>query len=991
MFLASALALQMWVLSELVVRRLLCIIFGVRHSPTAEYADRSVLAKAGGVLVRAALTPVRVAAAVATSPIALVLLVVLLSIVLAAAAQVGGPLLGAFAAVYNATIGPAAAQVLDLAELLGGVMRSVLPFYNAIVHFLWEFVVSVLGELIWEHASSVPELLSSFALACVGLGQSVVTYVANIIDCVQIGVQACSDSRACGAELVAVDARCVASNTHLSLDLMTPGVYVQKAFDIIGSVVAASCSRVAAPVRILVYPLLDYQLYKAVHLGVNVPLSSVRMAIQTVQRCAMLTQTGGYTAGQLAVGCAPDVAPTFAMAAAALRAAGAAGDAWVNYAVEETAIAAGAEPVCSRLASLDVAGMAASVETVLAEDGRVPRYRIVSVFDGNSNDNLVLTTGTDALSRRVGQADSYAFQLWPFEVDVRMGIASVETASGPGLLGCRCVDATDDFGDNMHLECASVPLERNGADSGGAYARATVHAVTLPGRGMTCGRTLVRVNSLRFSRRRAGRGVSFGETAGGLPGINDDGIHRLALTADAAIVVQPWCGQGFCSLLECFPFCMGLHASGVGAQNISVRAGREWDEFVSIRQSDCALTVDDGRCAAEEGRLEAIVETPDGIAERGRCGVRCVADDTASSFVPLAAYSTAVSNLTAFKTEAYPGVRLAAQPFVIAGDVFLVESGNEVVVTRLYDNGRGAFALAGEELTLLSHQRGVAITSCAVASDRACVAAAAAANTLPREAALRSYFYLPQDEQPTLPATVSPQAVHWAANPERSVYGEFFAFCNSGSAAFNFLVHSSYGRARVWTLKFGGLDAAPEVAYMPVPGFFDGSKLECDAVVNLEIVALEYVDPTNVLVTVLAARPRDYDPQRGLCWRAGEFDSTCSPVYRYYWLNPKRHDCLAADEADGETQIVLLVAVVICYLGVRMQQEGFLQLSEGVKRHDVVVDTFANNKCVHAFQSFWCVWRAKFSYAVVEFLCQCVGYVCIESFFFQSMLQNTFL
>ena len=104
--------------------------------------------------------------------------------------------------------------------------------------------------------------------------------------------------------------------------------------------------------------------------------------------------------------------------------------------MEETAIAAGAEPVCSRTESLDVAEMAARAETVLADGGRVPRYRVVSAFDGESSDNLVLTTGTDALSRRAGRADVFSLQLWPFEVDVRMGIASVETASGPGLLGC---------------------------------------------------------------------------------------------------------------------------------------------------------------------------------------------------------------------------------------------------------------------------------------------------------------------------------------------------------------------------------------------------------------------------------------------------------------------------------------------------------------------------------------------------------------------------
>lgn len=904
MFFSCAVALQAWILTECIVRRLLCVMFGVRHSAVTEYADRSVIAQCGALLLRAGMTPVRAAAAVLGSPVSLVVMTAALAVVLAAVAQAGPPLLHAFAAVWNASIGPAVAQVLDISELVGAATRQVLPFYNAMVYFVEEFVVQVLGELVWSHAASVPELLSSLALACLALGQSLVTYFANIVGCFSAGEAACETAGACGAALVSVDVRCVASSTHLSIDLMTPGMYLQKAFDIVGSVTAATCSRVAAPVRIGVYPLLDYNLYKAVHLAVNVPFSSVRVAVNTVKRCSLVSSIAEFPAEARAVACAPDVAPTFAMAAEAVRALGKLGDAWLDYAIEETAIAAGGEPTCSRLAALNVRDLSAKVQSILAADGRVPRFRIVSVFNGDSNDNLVLTTGADAIGRQVGRADVYSFQLWPFEIDVRMGVASVETASGPGLLGCRCVDGSDAAGELLRLECASVPLDRNGADSGEAFARATVHAVTLPGRGMTCARTLVRVNSLRFSRRRAGGR----DAAGGLPGL-EEGIQRQTLAADAAIVVQPWCGLGFCSLLACYPFCMGLHAAGVGAQNITLRAEREWDEFVSIRQSDCAVTVDDGRCAGGTGTLQALVETPDGVSTRGRCGVRCVAEDTANSFVPVGAYSTAVSNLTEFKARAYPGVRLAAQPFVVAGDVFLTEAtaadgAEEVVITRLYDNGRGAFALAAEELTMLSHRRGVPVTSCAVQTDRQCVAAAARQGALPREAALRAYFYLPQDEQPTLPAVASPSAVHWAANPAKEVYGEFFAFCNSGAAAFNYIVHSSYGRARVWTLQLGDLEAAATVAYMPVPGFFDGSRLECDTLANLEIVALEFVDPSNVLVTVLAARPRDYDPARGLCWRGGDdptYDSTCSPEYRYYWLNPRRHDCLAAEEAGGAT------------------------------------------------------------------------------------------
>ena len=71
---------------------------------------------------------------------------------------------------------------------------------------------------------------------------------------------------------------------------------------------------------------------------------------------------------------------------------------------------------------------------------------------------------------------------------------------------------------------------------------------------------------------------------------------------------------------------------------------------------------------------------------------------------------------------------------------------------------------------------------------------AALSGRLPRP---RSYFFVPEQ----LPAASSEWAVHWAANPPNEVYQAYFEFCNTGIASTTLLVHSSYSRARVWTLR----------------------------------------------------------------------------------------------------------------------------------------------------------------------------------------------
>jgi hypothetical protein len=131
----------------------------------------------------------------------------------------------------------------------------------------------------------------------------------------------------------------------------------------------------------------------------------------------------------------------------------------------------------------------------------------------------------------------------------------------------------------------------------------------------------------------------------------------------------------------------------------------------------------------------------------------------------------------------------------------------------------------------------------------------------------------------------------------------YFEYCNGGAATTAFEVTRSYGRARVWTvqtmravdLEGAGAPSESEVAsrvsYMRIPDFFEpgGNEEACDVIVGLRIVSVEYLNAENVLVTVLAGRPSDYDPLLG--------DLVGPRHYRYYFLHPQRHDCFEPTES----------------------------------------------------------------------------------------------
>ena len=110
---------------------------------------------------------------------------------------------------------------------------------------------------------------------------------------------------------------------------------------------------------------------------------------------------------------------------------------------------------------------------------------------------------------------------------------------------------------------------------------------------------------------------------------------------------------------NCFPFCMGLHTSGKGAQNIILRNAARWDEYVDISHADCAVSLDEGgRC--ESDSLESMVGdvSKDGVEVvtfsetfKSDCTFsiqKCISDDSVHSLVHVSRYDRpfATQNIT---------------------------------------------------------------------------------------------------------------------------------------------------------------------------------------------------------------------------------------------------------------------------------------------------------------------------------------------------------
>jgi len=931
LFIWIALVLQTGVLLELCLNRIVGIVLNTRRSSSRTVVDANFVAQLVNLLVSILLLPVTwvgVCVQVLISQFFLLLSLLVVVGVFAVINQSSSNLLTLLVNVYNSGIGETMNNiVIAFLELFAPFFRVLLPIWNSIIFMGKVFIQNVILPFIFVNTNTIPDLVLNLTTMVSTFAISLADYVTSLLACVQYSPAAQNAT----SPFWVNDLTCIATPYTLSLDMMTPAVFAQRTATNIRTMFISSCGPATNVLTILFYPLIDYNFYKMVHGAVNLVLHVFfTLPVWTANRCEYAEKSVEYTytALEKKIMCIPDVSHAFSILTGTLRAFGAFVDNLLDmsFAIVYSAVSGRKLDDCS-----DV-----SLQAVFQDASEVFGTRKLQVV-GMTRSLYAITDGDSAMYHSMSGSNtrsSYALHTWPFQINTDFGVAAVryseandyddEGEDRTGLLGCQCQDTTD----GVVLVCASVPYQKHLAEDDADNAAFTTHRVRfLPDSaraGLTCSNIVVRVSSLRFSRKRFS---SPSPAVGGersersvidphrLTQVNGD-RQAASRTADAAIIVMPLCAvrdSVTCipTLANCFPFCMALHAAGQSTQTLSMHNAQSFTEWTSIGQTDCVVSEAEKAVCANKQRMA--VNDENDVAIAGCGGTLCSPDADTVTFMKNAALGTHNRSMSSWSSQqSLTYVRSERQPFVFAGDMFLyseeqdAEARSGVIrTTRLYDNKRGDFSMQQEELSLTPTSLELHYAECASAQ---CYVDRLRENKI--------VLPLQVTSKPVYVSAVSEWAVHWVSTPDLVNCAIFFEVC-SGRAAGGISVEDEL--ARLWSVytvrstnDLGEVFTESKMtSYMVIPNFFKCSQAnQCNSVVNMKVTGLEYMNEENLLLTVLATSAEHWDWRTDDVIPGGEFE------YRYYFVHPNRHDCTT----DGSNE-----ASFTCW---REESEGMFRTTE---------------------------------------------------------------
>lgn len=914
LFIWFAFVLQVSVLLELFLNRIICIVLNTKRRSTRRMADSNFVSQLVNLFISIVLLPVTwvgVCVQVAVRQIFFWLALLVVVGVFAVINQSSANLLTLLVNVYNSGVGETMNNVvIAFLELFAPFFRVFLPIWNSIIYMGIVLIRNVFLPFVFMNTSIIPDLLLNLTTMISTLAVSLADYTTSVLECVQYipGVENAT------SPFWVNDLTCIATPYTLSLDLMTPAVFAQRTVTNIRTMFISSCSPATNVLTVLFYPLIDYNFYKMIHGAVNLVLHvCLTLPVWTANRCAYAENTVDreYTALEKKIMCIPDVSHTFSILTGTLRAFGAFVDNLLDmsFAVVYSAVSGQNVDECGDI----------SLQSVWQDASDIFGTRKLQVV-GMTRSLYAITDGDSAMYHSMSGSNtrsSYALHTWPFQINLDFGVAAVrysetndyddEGGDRTGLLGCQCQDTAD----GILIVCASVPYQKHLAEDDADNAAFTTHKVRfLPDSaraGLTCSNIIVRVSSLRFSRKR------FSSPS---PAVSGDNSERSFIdpykltqangdqqatsrTADAAIIVMPLCAvrdSVTCipTLANCFPFCMALHSAGQSTQTLSMHNAQSFSEWTSVGQTDCVVSEAEKAVCAEQQQMA--VNDENDIAMSGCGDTQCFPDADTVTFMKNAALGT--SNRSIAEWNARQGltyVRSERQPFVFSGDMFLYseeqdmqERSGVIRSIRLFDNKRGDFSLQQEELSLVASNLQLQYAEC---EREECYQRVLRENkvVLPLQVTSQAPEYI---------SAVSEWAVHWVSTPDLGNCAIFFEVC-AGRAAGGLSVEDQL--ARLWSVyTVRNTNDLGEVftesrttSYMVIPNFFKCSQSnQCNSVVNMKVTGLEYMNEENLLLTVLATSAENWD------WEAKDVMPGAEFEYRYYFVHPNRHDCTT----EGSTE-----------------------------------------------------------------------------------------
>ncbi|NDC89407.1 MAG: hypothetical protein EB075_11505 [Bacteroidetes bacterium] len=288
-----------------------------------------------------------------------------------------------------------------------------------------------------------------------------------------------------------------------TLDVLTPMINARSAAVAATRIGDGLCAGLTGPMNILIFPFLDINFAKGVHNLINSVLYTLfQVPSVTAQRCKASNND--------LILCLPDFAPSFNFMVAGLRSLGRMADNWldVSTVIIESSLgfdtsATECEAVAQRLRPAnieeDVFGKNETVVVGLTEG-------LYAVTDGLHVQYFNHYDATESV---------VSTNLWPFPIDVSMGVAAVvfheDAAEYDGIgnpsttmLGCRCSD--NNGLPPMQIECALALYEAASYGDSLNIAQDLAFNVSFQQRStadyMTCRGSQISVQSVRWPATR---------------------------------------------------------------------------------------------------------------------------------------------------------------------------------------------------------------------------------------------------------------------------------------------------------------------------------------------------------------------------------------------------------------------------------------------------------------------------------------------------------
>ena len=563
---------------------------------------------------------------------------------------------------YNANIGPLVHQTvvvpLKITDIL---LRALLPLWDSGVWFVKALAVQGLLPTMIQEAKVVGQMATALLSLAGHLSDSLLAWITAFF---------CEG------------AACLHPEKGV-LDLLSPMGDMRELAALAIKLLRAFCSGLAAPLDLLLFPLLDLNLAEGVH-----HLGNAAVQLLTVIPKATAARCGMAAGDQFDVlMCTPDLAPFFHFLVAGLSSVGQAIDNWANvaYLIVEVAVG-GSAPQC------DPAGSGMMPDLVAASGAFQGLTAVVGLTDWL----YAVTDGVTAVYMGHNDPGQARVQAWPYPgtMNVAYGVAAVTYSSvhdldvsafssgktsgamqTTAMLACNCTQAA-----GMRILCSILPMTGVPAEAAledyllqalfpdpsaaGLYTCDGVDIYVKP----------VRWSYTRYSSQDATLGSGGAKTT--LPTTQDCIARGTCRELDATVWVVPRCGQEQSANGEkaclpeapCFPFCMAARSAGSGRDNLMLTKAARWREGLMLTGRDCAMaTSAPGLVGPYMGGAQttmswAHASDPEALF--------------ASTYQASQECQRAPAVTTATKrpsTSAAANIRVFGQPFAITGDTALME------------------------------------------------------------------------------------------------------------------------------------------------------------------------------------------------------------------------------------------------------------------------------------------------------------------------------